>query len=62
MKNPDKMSERELRLVVKAWRKGLSRLSRPEAFVTARAIKKPEDDELVARMKYAEELLEVAEL
>lgn len=58
MKNPDKMSERELRIVVKAWRKGLSRLSRPEAFVMSRVATAEE----VARMKYAEDLLEVAEL
>lgn len=63
MRNPDKMSERELRVVVKAWRAGLSRLARPEAFHISRALTDhPGDIECKMRMEYAEELLEVAEL
>lgn len=63
MKNPDKMSETELRAVVKAWRAGLSRLARPEAFHVSRAMTNhPADIECKMRMEYAENLLEVAEL
>jgi hypothetical protein len=59
MRNPDKMSHNELRLVVKAWRKGLSRLASPEAMGPVSRVATLEE---TTRMEYAQHLLEVAEL
>lgn len=59
MKDPDKMSESELRAVVKAWRHGLRKLATPSAFTPTSRMA---TDEEIARMKFADQLLEVAEL
>ena len=58
MKNPDKMSERELRAEVKFTRKALERLASMEAFDVARAIVDAQDNELLARIMFAEEVLD----
>lgn len=57
MKNPDKMSERELRAEVKFLRGAIERLASTEAFDVARSITKPKDNELLARIFYAEQVL-----
>lgn len=53
LKDPDKMSERELRNEVKVLRAGLERLASPEAFDVSRTTTIEER----MRMEYAEDVL-----